>query len=256
MESTTFSVHSTRDKVGRRPVLLLLPGMVCNHRIWTAQIEGLADLVEPWVMAYDPAPSMTEMARCVLDQAPATFFLAGHSMGARVAMEVTRLVPERVRALCLIATEHRAAPSGQQGRTESAARMKLLETAKHHGMQRMAEDWLPQLVAGNNQVLAAVIIGMLVEHTPEQLAAHIAAGMTRQDASDLLSGLKIPVLLIAGSEDMIRPLQGHEEMMRLLRDGELKVIAQCGHMPTLEQPEQVNAAMRRWIVNSLMQTQA
>jgi len=218
-------------------------------------MEGLADLVEPWVMAYGLARSMTEMARCVLEQAPATFFLAGHSMGARVAMEVTRLAPERVRALCLIATEHRAAPSGQSGQIESAARMKLLETAKQHGMQRMAEDWLPQLIAENNQTLAAVIIGMLAEHTPEQLAAHIAAGMTRQDTGDLLSSLRMPVLLIAGAEDRIRPLQGHQDMMQLLHDGELEVIARCGHMPTLEHPEQVNALMRRWLANNLTQAQ-
>ncbi|WP_437884341.1 alpha/beta fold hydrolase [Pseudomonas sp. LRF_L74] len=238
----------------QRPVLLLLPGMVCNHRAWSAQIEGLADLAEPCVIDYGLARSLDGMARHVLAQAPTHFYLAGHSMGARVAMEVARQAPQRVLGLCLIGTEHRASPPGEQGRQEQAGRMALLDTANRHGMQRMAEDWLPHLLPQERQgdtALTSEILAMIAEHSPEQLAAHIDAGANRPDASELLPTLHMPTLLLAGSEDRIRPPQAHRDMAQRLPDCRLEIIQRCGHMLTLERPEAVNEAMRAWLQRCL-----
>lgn len=237
-----------------RPVLLLLPGMVCNHRAWAAQIEGLADLIEPCVIDYGQARSFDDMARRVLAEAPPHVYLAGHSMGGRVALEIVRLAPQRVLGLCLIGTEHRASPSGEQGLQEQAGRLALLKTANRQGMRRMAEEWLPHILPQerlDDTALSAEIVTMLAEHSPAQLAAHIEAGANRPDASELLSELHMPTLLLVGADDRIRPPQGHRDMAARLPNCRLEIIERCGHMPTLERPNAVNEAMRVWLERCL-----
>ncbi len=237
-----------------KPTLLLLPGMVCNHRAWTAQIEALADVVEPCAVAYGSARSMTEMATVALHQAPRRFLLAGHSMGGRVAMEVFRLAPERVLGLCLMGTEHRSCPEGQQGERELAGRQALLRTAREEGMQAMAQSWLPHLIPASRQHdrhLVEAILQMIAEHSPEQLEAHIEAGANRPDSSPLLPCIQVPTLVLAGVDDAIRPVSAHREMAALIPGCQLRIVDHCGHMLTMEQPHAVNFAMRDWIVRSL-----
>ena len=63
--------------------LVLVPGLLCDRRLWRHQAEGLADLVGrvliPDVTGGD---SMEGLARGILETAPERFALAGLSMGA------------------------------------------------------------------------------------------------------------------------------------------------------------------------------
>jgi pimeloyl-ACP methyl ester carboxylesterase len=59
----------------------------------------------------------------------------------------------------------------------------------------------------------------------------LASMLTGQDATDrLLPQLKMPVLLIWGSEDKITPLSLGESMHRLIPQSELDVVPACGHL--------------------------
>ena len=83
-------------------MLLLLPGLACDARIYAPQLAAFPD--SRAVDGYGTADSLQQMARIALDQAPDSFDLFGHSMGGRVALEVYRLAPERVRRLALVST--------------------------------------------------------------------------------------------------------------------------------------------------------
>ena len=69
--------------------LLLLPGLWCDQTIWAPQLGDLSEFA-PQVADYGDAHSLAEMATRALASAPSRFALAGHSMGARVALEVVR----------------------------------------------------------------------------------------------------------------------------------------------------------------------
>jgi pimeloyl-ACP methyl ester carboxylesterase len=43
------------------------------------------------------------------------------------------------------------------------------------------------------------------------------------------------------------PVEVHEEMASLIPDSRLRVVEECGHLSTLERPEEVTAAMRGWL---------
>ena len=84
--------------------LMLLPGLVCDQTVWTEQIAALSDIADCRCMDWGTLDSLPAMAEKVLQTAPERFWLAGHSMGGRVAMEVYRLAPERVQRIALLDT--------------------------------------------------------------------------------------------------------------------------------------------------------
>ena len=83
--------------------LVLLPGLLNDHRLFQHQISNLADIVALNVADLTQANSMSELAAHVLDEAPREpFALAGLSMGGYLALEIMRQAPKRVSALALL----------------------------------------------------------------------------------------------------------------------------------------------------------
>jgi pimeloyl-ACP methyl ester carboxylesterase len=82
------------------PTLLLLPGLLCDRASWAPVLPALERHADCRVPDYANEHSLSAMAERVLADAPATFALAGHSMGGRVAPEVMRRA-QRVTRLAL-----------------------------------------------------------------------------------------------------------------------------------------------------------
>ncbi|MCX7152243.1 MAG: alpha/beta hydrolase, partial [Proteobacteria bacterium] len=81
----------------------------------------------------------------------------------------------------------------------------------------------------------------------DTFAAQINALLHRPDATALLSQIDCPTLLLCGREDSWSPLARHQQMAALLPHATLEVIADCGHMSTMERPQTVAQAMRNWL---------
>jgi len=84
--------------------LILLPGMMCDARLFAPQLDALGEgreIVCPPIHAHQ---SIRDIAASILATAPPRFALAGLSMGGIVAMEVLRQSPERIAALALMDT--------------------------------------------------------------------------------------------------------------------------------------------------------
>jgi hypothetical protein len=67
--------------------LLLIPGLLCNERLWRGQIDGLGECVHAIVADVTRHESIREMAGSILHSAPQRFCLAGFSLGNQVALE-------------------------------------------------------------------------------------------------------------------------------------------------------------------------
>ena len=129
-----------------RPVVLLLPGLLCDEAAWTAQIEALpfAQCVVP---SYGLLDSIPEMARSILSCAPAErFSLAGHSMGGRVALEVMRQAPDRMERFALLDSGVDPIAGADAGERERAQRMAWLQLARERGMRTMGQAWARGMV--------------------------------------------------------------------------------------------------------------
>src|SRR5947207_3780086 len=124
-----------------RATLVLLPGLVCDRAAWEPVLPRLGAFVNCRVYETGPDSSLGAMAERVLATAPASFALAGHSMGGRVALEIMRRAPQRVERLALLDTGWRPLPAGVGGENERAARLRLLTLARDNGMRAMGRAW-------------------------------------------------------------------------------------------------------------------
>jgi pimeloyl-ACP methyl ester carboxylesterase len=82
-----------------------------------------------------------------------------------------------------------------------------------------------------------------IEALPKSLRPAMKGVMHRESSVELLSSIKIPVLIINGEEDMPRPPAWSDEMKRELPNSKLMRLSKIGHSPTLEAPELVLPAI-------------
>ncbi len=230
-----------------KPVLVLLPGLLCDRALWAPQMEALADVCRPWVADLTRDDSMEAMARRVLDEAPGQrFALAGLSMGGYVALEIMRQAPERVERLALLDT--RARPDSGDETERRRTLMRIAEMAK--GFAPVNKRMLPLLVHVSRQSDAQLVrtIQEMAERTgiPAYLRQQSAI-MSRADFRPVLREVSCPTLLLCGRQDAITLVSFHEEMASAAPHARFVIVEECGHLSTLECPAQVNAAMRLWL---------
>ena len=228
-----------------RPTILLLPGLLCDASIWSAQIDALQPHAEIRVVDFSGHDSIEAMARSALAMTDCPIIAIGHSMGARVAMEMVHLAPKRIEQLALIDT---GVDSRREG--EEAKRQVLIDLAFTEGMEALAERWLPPMLHADrveDQSLLGPLKEMVMRATPEHHRRQIQALLNRPDLRPRLAGIACPTLVMVGRQDRWSPLAQHEEMVELIPNAELVVIEDSGHMSLLEQPEQVSRALLRWL---------
>ena len=237
-----------------RPVVFLLPGLMCDEAVWAGQVAALSAVADVRIPVFRGFDSLDGMAAHVLAQAPQRFSVVGHSMGGRVALEVMRQVldqPEHQSSRKVI--EHFAvmdtgAHPVQDG--EAVKRQILLDAALRKGLQAVADAWiLPMLhpARHTDSALIADINAMILRNTVEDYRGQVQALLGRRDQRSLLPRIEQKVWLLCGDADSWSPVSQHEDMQKLLPRSELRVIAAAGHMSTMEQPAAVAAALLEWI---------
>lgn len=232
-----------------KPVLLLLPGLLCDATVWEPQIRDLADACEPRVPVYADCTSLADMARVALAGAPpGRFAVAGHSLGGRVAFELLRLAQDRVSHLALLDTAPDPLAEG-----EPAKRQVLVDLARREGMAALARVWLADMVHPDrlrDAAFMAALYRMVERHSLLQYTGQITALLNRADATPLLGQIRCPTLVLCGRQDTWRTAEQHQEMAAAIRGVDLEIIEDCGHMATLEKPAQVSAALRRLLARA------
>lgn len=222
--------------------ILLLPGMMCDERLWSHQAAAMAAPVH--VADTSRADNIVDMAAQALAVAPPKFAMAGLSMGGILAFEVWRQAPERVTHLALLDTNaHPDKPGNRPVRLEqieAAASGKLAELA--------IESLKPLYLAEKNrddETLLKTILDMALSFGPQVFERQTMAVMNRPDSAATLATISCPTTVICGREDAICPVSLHEFMAREIPDAELVVIDDCGHLSSMEQPAAVTEIFLR-----------
>ncbi|MFO7482296.1 alpha/beta fold hydrolase [Oceanibaculum nanhaiense] len=225
--------------------LVLLPGLLCDEKLWAPQMQALADMADCQVADLTRHESVTEMAAATLAEAPEKFALAGLSMGGYVAQEIMRQAPERVLKLALLDTSPRADSEEQMVR-----RRGLIELAQKGRFKGVTPRLLPLLIHPERQQdekLTAIIFAMAEHVGMDGFIRQQKAIMGRPDGRADLAKIKVPALVLCGRQDALTPLDIHKEIAAGIAGSRLVVVEESGHLPTLERPAEVNMAMREWL---------
>jgi pimeloyl-ACP methyl ester carboxylesterase len=235
------------------PHLILVPGLMCDDIVWDDQARKLGTPAGIRIADHGSMDSLGTMAEAILGRAPARFALAGHSMGGRVALEVFRRAPERIAGIALLDTAHAPLPAGAEGKREIQQRHDLLAKARREGMRAMAAQWAENMVHPSrlsDPHLMGSIHDMIARKTPDIFAAQIKALIARPSATELLSRIGCPALVLCGRQDSWSVVAKHEEMAAMIPGSRLVIVEACGHMSTMERPGEVTAAMQEWLRNT------
>jgi pimeloyl-ACP methyl ester carboxylesterase len=231
--------------------LLLVPGMICSPRLYAAQVAALAGDADIVVPDWRQAPlsiwdDWRSAAQWVLDRMPAQrFALAGLSLGGMLAVEIMQFAADRVTRLALLDTGMRS--HNEAERAIRRARIRLAQEGHFElvlGMQMTR--FIPPYRLPDKKLVDEVMtmcgeIGVEIYKRQEELAA------IRADRRPDLPRIKCPTIVVCGRDDAATPLMLSEEMAATIPGSELIVVEQCGHLVTMEKPEETNAILRKWL---------
>jgi pimeloyl-ACP methyl ester carboxylesterase len=245
-------------RAGDGPPLVLLHGAASDGRLWQPQLEGLAD--EFTVVAWDEPgagessdiptdfdlPGYADCLAALIEHLElGAAHVAGLSWGGTVALELYRRRPELVATLVMI--DSYAGWKGSLPEEEVRARV---EGTRQALAAPSFDPTLPGLFAGDPP---AEFLSLLEEVgaavRPHTFKVQLSV-MAEADLNDVLPTIAVPTLLVWGELDARSPLAVAHQFERAIPNASLVVIPECGHVSNLEQPDQVNAAVREFCLDA------
>ncbi|WP_030380465.1 MULTISPECIES: alpha/beta fold hydrolase [unclassified Streptomyces] len=212
--------------------------------------------------------------KAVLDAAApeGPLVLVGHSMGGMTVMALAEqypeLIRERVAGIALVGTS-----SGRLGEVNFG-----LPVAGVNAVRRILPGVLKalgqraELVERGRRATADLFAGIIkrysfasrdidpavarfaermIENTPIDVVAEFYPAFTEHDKTEALAHFtELPVLVLAGVDDLVTPSEHSEEIARLLPDAELVLVPDAGHLVMLEHPEVVTDRLADLLVRA------
>lgn len=278
--------YTHRNPTGTKVPLLFASGWSCSDAYWGKVVPRLEASGHPCLIpdtrghgrsGLPRAPgrgarnltiddvSMPRIARdlvAVLDDAKVRdAVVVGHSMGVQTALEVYRQIPDRVRALVLVAgTAENPAKTfygtsiGDRTFPIGAALVRFLpellapvwatigpasvghfgaRLAKAAGPKATKADLHPYLLHLRSVDPSVVVL--------------MAAAMRAHSAVDLLPHIATPTLVVAAGADVFTPARCSEAIHHAVAGSELVTMADAGHTLPVEEPDALVAAIEDFL---------
>lgn len=224
--------------------LLLIPGMMCDARMW-GDLSCIAKGREIRHAVPGEGHTTADMAAAILRDAPPRFALAGLSMGGIVAMEMLAREPDRIERLALLDTNPRAELDEVKQRRAGQVERALSGDLEGVLRDEMKPNYLSS--GAHKADILDLCMRMALDLGPEIFVRQSDALRDRPDRQAVLKAFRGPALVLMGEDDRLCPLERHELMHGLMPQSRLAVIRNAGHLPPLENPVDTMAAMRRWL---------
>ena len=230
-----------------KPLLLLIPGMLNDQRVWAPVQTALLDVAEVRIADVRGGNSINEMATsawALLGHVPASQRLAivGFSMGGYVALQMLAGPLRRVDALALIATS--AGPEEPEG---AVMREKTI-AAIGRDFGRVVDGIVTfgtHESYRNDVAAVAHLRQIMLDVGADAAVRQNRAIMARADQRELARSINMPCLVMVGDDDRIRPPPMSEEIASLIPHARLEIVPSSGHMLPLEKPQVLALALHQ-----------
>lgn len=231
--------------------------LACNLRMWDEQAAMLRNRYR--VLRFDTrghgasdAPEgaytldqLAEDLKGLLDALGIreTHFV-GLSMGGMIGMTFALKHPGVFRSLVLCDTASRIPPEAQavwDGR---------IRTAREQGMEPLVQPTLERWFTEPFRKLRPDVmkrVGDMIRGTP--VAGYIGCchAIPKIDLTDKLGAIRCPALILVGEHDVGTPVPMSEAIHRAIAGSELVILKNASHLSNLEQAEEFNTALDRFL---------
>ncbi|MDX1757117.1 MAG: alpha/beta fold hydrolase [Marinobacter sp.] len=247
------------EVTGQGPAIVLGHSFLCSGAMWEPQIEALSahhrvinvDLrghgqsgpVDGAFDLYD----LVDDVLAVLDHLQVNKAIwAGLSIGGMVAIRAALRNPDRVAGLILLDTH-----AGAETWPNRAKNLVMTALARRVGVVRLAPVIAQMFFCGHSRKHRATMVQAWRDRfaaVPLETALRGAEALKRRDSVvGQLADIRVPALVMVGERDEPLPPRCAEQLATGIPDSSLLIIAEAGHLSTLEQPETVTSAMLAYL---------
>lgn len=232
-----------------RPLLVVLHGAGMDHTVWALVMRALAhrghSLLAPDLPGHGksegpPAASVEQYAAWTVALIEAAGFqtahVAGHSMGAAIALHVAATRPNLAASLILMGTASSMPVHPELQAAADAGDHKAIELIMSWGLgprSHVGRHPVPGMAmrAGGTRLMESV--------DPQALAADLRTSADYEDALRDAAQVRCPTLLILGTRDQMTPARNAAPLADVLADATVTTLPDVGHMMMLEDPNGV-----------------
>ena len=225
--------------------IVTIPAFGCDARLYDATFK----LMSQALAVRTVIPDRDSFAGCVaqvLEQAPERFVIMGTSFGGRVALELTLAAPDRVAGLVVIG----AGPGPVADPMAGARRSERLRGGEFDKVVTEMADIISHLPGPNGPATREAFIAMCRTQGAALMARQSDALAKRTDLRPRLSEITCPALMLWGVHDQFSPAADGLRLSSAVARGRYVELAECGHFPTLEYPDESAAALVHWLSDS------
>jgi pimeloyl-ACP methyl ester carboxylesterase len=248
---------------GQGPAIVFLHGFMESARIWRSFSENLSTkfkVIRINLPGHGKSSVhsdnhsmefMAEAVKVVLDAEKVTkAMIVGHSMGGYVALAFAELHAPMISGLVMFNSICFA-----DAKEKKADRERAIKAADAHKMKYITSV-IPNLFFERSGVKASKRIFKMVKIASKQpkegIVAAIAGMRDRKDRSDVLKSAGFPMMILAGHDDMLIPLEKSKEMAALNPKAQLVVLDECAHLAFIEQEKESFKAVQTFALQKIL----
>lgn len=261
LNTVTIYYEDSAPNDTTKPVMVFAHGLLWSTKIYDKQVAHFAK--EYRCIAFDlrgqgqseitkDGYDMDTLADDAIELLEALNITSCHyvglSMGGFVGQRVAIKRPDLLESLTLIDTS-----ADPEDPSNIPSYKKLVAAIKWLGMKRVSKKVMPIMFgstfltdktrkADNKEWLA-----LLNSNRKEGVVKATTGVIERKGIYDQLDKVTTPTLIIVGDEDVATPYAKAERMHFAIKGSKLAVIKGAGHTSTVEEPEQVNTVMSKFL---------
>lgn len=239
--------------------IVFVHGFPYDHMMWKEQIKEFSQ--KYFCVAYDirglgesPAgtgqftmESFIDDLEKIIDELKLDKpILCGLSMGGYISLRALERMQEKFSAAILCDTKSEA--DNNEGKLKRAAGIKRINT---EGLAPFAKDFITNCFGNHFRQNKKEELDRTIEassqYDPTGVKGCLLAMLGRTDTTSSLEKINIPILLICGEEDVLTPPAVMKEMQKKIKDAQYVEIKNAGHMTPIENPEEVNLALQKFL---------
>ena len=243
------------EDVGKGFPFVFVHGYLGSSEMWNFQKEFFSKhyrVIIPALPGFGEShnvkslDSINKMARQIIDLLDQKnidkFNLIGHSMGGMIVQEITKLIGDRVNKLICFATGSIGEIPGRF-ETIDETREKLKKDGTEVSFSRVPKKWFVKGDKDKNYFLCK----NAVKDVSLEAADNALLAMKNWRGKEDLKNIKNETLIIWGDKDTSYNFDQVDTLKKNIKNSRLEIFKDCAHNVHLEQPDQFNNLVQKFI---------